>query len=491
MVLLGSLYAAELCAVAVVLGLYRLDDKGPLFSFLFTRPGLLCLASGLGLVLSSLMIIVQFRRSRSGELRPFAFTVAMNLLVVVLSVGAAELAIRLLSVKTATGVKLGSMLLYPREWEDIVSQNSAVLDKATTRQTLLVFDELLGWTVGPNRTSEDGLYFSSREGLRSPKPGIAFADSSASCRIALVGDSYTLGQDVRFEDSWGHQLELRLGEKCQVLNFGVGGYGVDQAYLRYLRDVRPWQPDIVIFAFINQDVVRTMFVYSFLNWGEFLWAKPRFVSVGEQFSIVNAPLPRPEEIFSKRSIEELPFIGYDRAYRVTEWDRQNWRYFHSSYLFRLLVSWYPRWEKEDERFTDRAMKSLNTAIFRSFSQAALSERSIPIIVYLPDHSDFQAVKNYTPVGITIVRDAELEPIDLTGCFNQIDLGERFVRLEPTGSYGHYSPKANAIVASCLHEVVITHLPQANGWRRSKSPSPPAHSLPVTLGESDNAFAEGS
>lgn len=227
MVLLGSLYVGELCAVLVVLALYRLD--GSMSSFLSSRTGLLCLASGLGLVLSGLMVIIEFRRSRLSESGPFALTVAMNLIVVVLSVGSGELAVRLLSTNTEYGVYLGRKLLYPPEWEDLVSRHSAA--SAALHNAFFVSDELLGWTVGPNRTSGKGLYFSSREGLRSPKPGIAFADRSTSCRIALVGDSYTFGQDVRFEDSWGYRLELALGEQCQVLNFAVSGYGVDQAYL--------------------------------------------------------------------------------------------------------------------------------------------------------------------------------------------------------------------------------------------------------------------
>jgi hypothetical protein len=470
MVLLGSLYVGELCALLVVLALYRLANMGTLSSFLSSRPGLLCLTSGLGLVLSGIMVIIEFRRSRSSELTPFALTVAMNLLVVVLSVGSGELAIRLLSTNTEYGVQLGSMLLYQREWKDLVARHSAVLHHAATWQTVLVFDELLGWTVGSNRTSGNGLYFSSREGLRSPKPGIAFADRSTSCRIALVGDSYTFGQDVRFEDSWGHHLELALGEQCQVLNFAVSGYGVDQAYLRYMRDVRPWHPDIVIFAFINHNVVRTMSVYGFLLWpeGYMPWAKPRFVLAGKQLSILNAPLPKPEEIFSRRSIRELPHINYHRAYRETEWDRHYWRYLPPSYLFRFLLFWYPHSESPNEQTSDRTMKSFNATIFRSFFQAATSEGSIPIVVYLPEIDGFHAANSYTPVGITMVRDAGLEPVDLTTCLSQISFTERFVT-----AYGHYSSRANAQVASCLLEVVTTHLSKKNGERQRKGDSLPA------------------
>jgi len=48
-----------------------------------------------------------------------------------------------------------------------------------------------------------------------------------------VGDSFTFGQEVTYEESWGYLLEKALGSEFQVLNFGVAMYGVDQAYLRY------------------------------------------------------------------------------------------------------------------------------------------------------------------------------------------------------------------------------------------------------------------
>jgi hypothetical protein len=35
-------------------------------------------------------------------------------------------------------------------------RHQAVFEKAKYRNTLLVSDETLGWTVGPNRSSEDG-----------------------------------------------------------------------------------------------------------------------------------------------------------------------------------------------------------------------------------------------------------------------------------------------------------------------------------------------
>jgi hypothetical protein len=79
-----------------------------------------------------------------------------------------------------------------------------------------------------------------------------------------VGDSFTFGLEVRYEDTWPRQLERLLGPEFQVLNFGVDGYGVDQAYLRYRRDGLAWRPEIVVLGVIDDDFRRTMCVYAFL-----------------------------------------------------------------------------------------------------------------------------------------------------------------------------------------------------------------------------------
>ena len=110
-----------------------------------------------------------------------------------------------------------------------------------------------------------GIYLSSVEGLRSPRVGMSFAGIPAKRRIAIVGDSFTFGLEVPYGQTWGHQLEVLLGPGVQVLNFGVDGYGVDQAFMRYQRDVAAWRPDVAILSVIDDDLRRTMGVYGFLT----------------------------------------------------------------------------------------------------------------------------------------------------------------------------------------------------------------------------------
>ena len=57
-----------------------------------------------------------------------------------------------------------------------------------------------------------------------------FPDSGQSCGSAF-GDSYVGGADVANDEGWVEQLSHLLG--CRVTNYAVGGYGTDQAYLRF------------------------------------------------------------------------------------------------------------------------------------------------------------------------------------------------------------------------------------------------------------------
>jgi len=69
-----------------------------------------------------------------------------------------------------------------------------------------------------------------------------FPDSGKSCGSAY-GDSYVIGADVASADGWVEQLSHLLG--CRVTNYAVGGYGTDQAYLRF-RQVYDESPMVLL-----------------------------------------------------------------------------------------------------------------------------------------------------------------------------------------------------------------------------------------------------
>jgi hypothetical protein len=70
------------------------------------------------------------------------------------------------------------------------------------------------------------------------KQNSEFPDAGQSCGSAY-GDSYVGGADVANDEGWVEQLSHLLG--CRVANYAVGGYGTDQAYLRF-RQVQDTAP---------------------------------------------------------------------------------------------------------------------------------------------------------------------------------------------------------------------------------------------------------
>ncbi len=57
----------------------------------------------------------------------------------------------------------------------------------------------------------------------------ALGEAARPC-ISVYGDSFAYGDEVGDEAAWANVLADRLG--CRVNNFGVGGYGADQAVMR-------------------------------------------------------------------------------------------------------------------------------------------------------------------------------------------------------------------------------------------------------------------
>jgi len=62
------------------------------------------------------------------------------------------------------------------------------------------------------------------------KQNSEFPDTGQSCGSAY-GDSFVGGAEVANDEGWVEQLSHLLG--CRIANYAVGGYGTDQAYLRF------------------------------------------------------------------------------------------------------------------------------------------------------------------------------------------------------------------------------------------------------------------
>jgi hypothetical protein len=449
-----AVYGMAMCGAMLLIGLYHYGTTSSLGQFLLSPSVILCLVAVLGLLMSS-GVLVRFLCGSQGRNRDRWYAVVMSLLVIVLTGGICEAVLRIAAVEEHYGTFVASFHLLPIQWREFADRQRTMLALSKAdKKAFTVGDDALGWKIAPNRKSEDGLYASSAEGLRSATQGEVLRNGLGDCRVALVGDSFTFGAGVRFEDSWAYRLEQLLPKGCRVLNFGVGAYGIDQMYLRYKRDVTSWKPDLVILSFIDPDLDRTMNSYGFfiVDQGPFPFMKPRFVlDQGGTLNIVNQPLPKAEDIFMLPYIHDVPFIEYDQKYKRTDWDRPQWRYLYPSYFLRFLIS-IPFSEKDRPFVSDSDMRALNQSLLNAFVEAVHKDGATPLLVYLPNIRDFKEKSPWIPEGLQILQNAQLEHVDLTSCLKR-DLESNHFIPKGKASEGHYTLQANAAVAACLGPIV--------------------------------------
>ncbi len=112
------------------------------------------------------------------------------------------------------------------------------------------------------------------EGWNSSRPHYSVPRTPGTLRVAVIGDSYVHGSFVDVHEGFPEVLERRLlhaGRKAEVFRFGMDGAPMSQ-YLHVLRrEVRAYQPDVVIVSLIHNDfdesyrVLKTRYASSFLK----------------------------------------------------------------------------------------------------------------------------------------------------------------------------------------------------------------------------------
>jgi hypothetical protein len=457
---LACLCVAEILSLAAIATLYRAMGKPDMTSFLWSRPGLLFMCLVAGIVVSLCGVVYQTFKARKHNFGRCRRTVVVNVVAFVGVLILGEVGVRASVTESLRGPVLGGVELRPYVWTEIADRFAKRAEEQRNEQ-FFVFDSLLGWTVKPNSTGERGLFQSSAEGIRIPRAGIEYANANPGCRIALVGDSFVFGEESEFEKTWGHQLERSLGNRCQVLNFGVPGYGVGQMYLRYNKDVSPLHPDIVIVGFTDTVVFRTLGVYGCLTFSGYIPGPiPRYVLENGLLKLINIPLIRPDAIYSTPSVEDLPYIRYAWNYAPNEWELPGWQQLSRSYLFRTYVTLFPLWPQPRPEVSGEEVNTVNAELFKSIQDNVRANGAIPLLVYFPNKDDYRVPSSLPPV-VQVMRKNGLEFVDLTPCLDRVDPQKRFL---VNGS--HYTSEGESAVAECLGPFIRQYVTRANTRRTS-------------------------
>jgi len=171
------------------------------------------------------------------------------------------------------------------------------------------WDPDLGWTMTPGfnkrgqTVNSKGLCSAHEFEIEKPE-GIL--------RIAAFGDSNTEAADVTTEESWPTIIERRIKD-CEVLNFGVGGYGPDQCWLRYRYRGAVYKPDIVLICFLTENINRVVNTFRPFYTGPsgLPFTKPYFKLQDDTIELVENPIRRSEELLRLLDRDYVYSLGKD------------------------------------------------------------------------------------------------------------------------------------------------------------------------------------
>lgn len=139
-------------------------------------------------------------------------------------------------------------------------------------------------------------------GWKTDSPRSQSTERHPTCGSAF-GDSMTHGDEVKDDEAWLHLLSELLG--CNVQNFAVGGYGLDQAALRY--EMMPPSGNFVILGLfvemLRRDLAASWTFYRGPerdNLPRYAITKPMFVMNGNELQLI----PRPSKPVTRKAIEQ-------------------------------------------------------------------------------------------------------------------------------------------------------------------------------------------
>ena len=139
--------------------------------------------------------------------------------------------------------------------ESAVSKD--VIDRFLQGPSWAQYDPELGYILG-TYLPQDGIDNSATiSTVQANGARTSFMYVGKKCRINTYGDSFTQCHQVSDGETWQEYLAGHLGEP--IRNFGMGGYGVYQAYRRMIREERTDRgTQYVIFYIWGDDHIRSL-----------------------------------------------------------------------------------------------------------------------------------------------------------------------------------------------------------------------------------------
>ena len=322
----------------------------------------------------------------------------------------------------------------------------------------LIPDPATGWTYRPNSQRQNGTFTINSAGMRALREYTS-EPAADTLRIALFGDSFVAGDEVTDEEAWALLLEQELnraGLKAEVLNFGVGGFSMAQAYLRWQSLGRRFSPDMVIFVFQAENLDRNVNMFQLLYpQGGVVYSRPRFIREADGLSLVNSPPLPPEELLDVlRAFDGHPLAAHEAYYRGREFTSPLWKASKLAGLAYVALNQLREAASPMQKYGPESERGqLGKAIVDAFAADVDSSGATFMVLHLPRHDHLKDFHGGKRAPWRFLLDHFQEEFHFINA-------EDFLGVEYTdNSYyqrgSHYGPEINARIAEVVSMELVT------------------------------------
>lgn len=278
--------------------------------------------------------------------------------------------------------------------------------------------------------------------------------------VSTYGDSFTTGSDAA---SYPKELARLIG--CAVANYGVGGYGSDQAMLlaREMRAVD--HAPISVIGHASENILRNLNQYRNLLYpGQELLFKPRFIFDGEELRSMPVPVAEPGDFHLLMTAPES-ILNYDeflsRPRRAFPYTLSIVRWLFTDFHARAFMARVPRHEPFYHRDHPAGGLQTTTAVLTSFAVDQRRDIRRPIILLIPVGDDFKYVSRghqWPDQPLAAALAASQEPVIHAGP----KMMEKLKGADPCSLYepcnGHFNARGYRMLAEIVADA-IRSLPQ--------------------------------
>ena len=317
------------------------------------------------------------------------------------------------------------------------------------------FDAEIGW-ASPRSESAGGSWY-DEFGARRTSPEEVTPEIAARPKLLLVGCSFTHGDEVAAHETWGFALQAQ--GQWNVFNCGVGGYGIDQAE-RVVKRIAPLlRPNRILLGVLPKAIPRIYSVYrpAMRHHEPSVSFKPALNPLDLDRPFENPArtpqeavdlLTTPGRFFTTVAEHDLYVLRYPFAYLPE--GSEPWQRFAIARLFVTMAETRHRIEFDPTAFETNPDSLFGpTQLIESMLREAERIGATFSFVILPDADDlsrFGAGKPALPALRSLWAEKHRPALEIESALLASGVRPGPEHFAPGG---HYSAKANRVVADAL------------------------------------------